>query len=87
MNKILQYTPPQYHPNTMTIPTALYYGDTDILADPTDVAYLQTQIQNLIGSYRYPDVDHLDFVWGLNAPKEPYSQLMQLIAADTGKTQ
>lgn len=79
--------PPQYYPNTMTVPTALYWGDIDEFADPTDVAYLQTQIDDcLIGSYRYPDMDHLDFVWGMNAPVEPYPQLMQLIAADLAKS-
>jgi pimeloyl-ACP methyl ester carboxylesterase len=76
------HTPPQYYPNTMTVSTALYWGDIDEFADPTDVETLQQQIQHLLGSYRYPDMDHLDFVWGLNAPKEPYPQLMQLIAAD-----
>jgi len=76
------HTPPEYYPNLMTVPTALYWGDIDEFADPTDVDYLQTQIQHLIGSYRYPDMDHLDFVWGMNAPKEPYPQVMQLIAAD-----
>lgn len=49
------------------------------------MAYLQTQIQNLIGSYRYPDFDHADFVKGVNAPKEVYPQLMELIATDVGK--
>lgn len=70
----------------MTVPTALYSGNIDIFANPTDVSYLQTQIKNLLGSYRYSDMDHLDFTWGLNAPTEPYPQLMQLIAADVGKT-
>jgi pimeloyl-ACP methyl ester carboxylesterase len=82
-----QHSPPQYYPNTMTVPTALYWGDIDEFADPTDVAYLQTQIDDcLIGSYRYPDMDHLDFVWGMNAPKEPYPQLMQLVAADVANS-
>lgn len=66
----------------MTVPTALYWGDIDEFADPTDVAYLQTQIQHLIGSYRYPDMDHLDFVWGMNAPLETYPRLMELLSAD-----
>jgi len=71
----------------MTVPTALYWGDIDEFADPTDVDYLQTQIQDiLIGSYRYPDMDHLDFVWGLNSFTEPYPELMQLVAADVAKS-
>jgi len=77
-----KHTPPQYYPNTMTVQTALYWGDIDEFADPTDVEYLQTQIQHLLGSYRYADMDNLDFVWGMNAPVEPYPALMQLIAAD-----
>jgi len=77
-----QKNPPEYYVNTMTVPTAIYWGDIDEFADPTDVEALQPEIQHLIGSYRYEDADHMDFVWGMNAPKEPYPQLMQLIAAD-----
>jgi len=76
------WNPPQYQPNLMTVPTALYWGDKDILAHPLDVARIQPLIRNLLGSYQYPDMDHIDFVWGLNAALGPYQQLMQTIAAD-----
>jgi len=75
-------TPRQYHPDLITVPTVFYWGDNDVLATPKDVARVQAQMRNLLGSYQYTDMDHMDFVWGLNAPAGPYAKLMEIIAAD-----
>lgn len=43
-----QSTPPQYHVQDMKVPTALFSGGQDTLADPKDVAVLLTQVSLLI---------------------------------------
>lgn len=42
----LQTTPPQYHVQDMKVPTALFSGGQDTLADPKDVAVLLTQVSS-----------------------------------------
>lgn len=43
-----QSTPPQYHVQDMKVPTALFSGGQDTLADPKDMAVLLTQVSPLI---------------------------------------
>lgn len=55
-------TPPAYDPSLITIPTALFYGGMDALADPTDVQTLIPLLKNLVYSNLEPHYAHLDFV-------------------------
>ncbi|KAG1676598.1 Gastric triacylglycerol lipase [Nymphon striatum] len=43
-----QKTPPSYHLQNMTVPTILYYGQNDWLADPKDVSFLQSNIKRAL---------------------------------------
>jgi len=44
-----QSTPPLYNVKDMKVPTALFSGGHDTLADPADVAVLLTQVGRLVG--------------------------------------
>ncbi|XP_061196822.1 lysosomal acid lipase/cholesteryl ester hydrolase-like [Saccostrea echinata] len=62
-----QTTPPQYYPQNMTVPVAMYYGDNDFLADRTDVQYLLNNLPNIVHQKEFPDWDHVDFIIGKEA--------------------
>ena len=74
-----QSLPPQYAIRTMTVPTAIFSGGEDWLADPTDVNYILDNIRNetLVFHKYIPDYNHMDFVWGLTANKLIYVDLLE----------
>jgi len=75
-------TPPVYPLNTFDIPTYLYWGDEDWLADPTDVQ--QTLLPNLphvVQSNNMKGWNHLDFIWGLDAAAQVYNPIVQIMNA------
>ncbi|XP_054455228.1 gastric triacylglycerol lipase [Anoplopoma fimbria] len=74
-----QSTPPQYHVQDMKVPTALFSGGQDTLADPKDVAVLLTQVPNLVFHENIDHWDHLDFIWGLDAPEQMFPSILKLL--------
>uniref|UniRef100_A0A5S6PZ58 Lipase n=2 Tax=Trichuris muris TaxID=70415 RepID=A0A5S6PZ58_TRIMR len=75
-----QIDPPTYHPRRSLVPTAFYYGTDDIMTVEADVNKLICETQNKLGIFRYENVHHLDFTWGLNVVDTVYAQLMQMLS-------
>jgi len=80
-----QSTPPAFNPSLITLPTALFSGGNDSLADPSDVAVIASLLKNVVYSHFEPTYAHLDFVWGVNACTKIYPQVLELIQKYGGK--
>ncbi|KAM4852525.1 lysosomal acid lipase/cholesteryl ester hydrolase-like [Thomomys bottae] len=74
-----QSVPPRYNVKDMPVPTALWNGGHDTLADTSDVHTLLPQITNLVYHKEIPDYNHIDFIWGLNVFKSVYAEMINLM--------
>jgi len=76
-----QSTAPEYTIKPMKVPTAVFSGGNDYLADPTDVEYIFSQIQNetLVYKKYIPDYNHVDFIWAKDANEQIYNDVVMLM--------
>ncbi|XP_006231364.1 tear acid lipase-like protein [Rattus norvegicus] len=74
-----QTTPPLYSVENMKVPTVMFTGLKDFLADPKDVANLVPKIFNLIYHKTIPEFSHLDFIVGLNAKTEVSDEILTIL--------
>lgn len=77
-----QPKPPTYSLENISTPIALFYANNDWLAGPMDVANLFNKLSRTsIGMFRVPsdNFNHVDFLWGNDAPEVVYKQLMMLM--------
>ena len=75
----LQETPPFYQVEEMPVPTAVWSGGEDWVADRRDVRLLLPCIAHLVTYGHIPDWNHWDFIWGLDAPGRLYSSILELM--------
>ncbi|XP_055590845.1 lipase 3-like [Uranotaenia lowii] len=77
-----QAKPPSYDLEAIRTPVALFYANNDWLAGPNDVANLFNRLsQSAIGMFKVPNdnFNHVDFLWGNDAPEVVYKQLVMLM--------
>uniref|UniRef100_A0A2C9JRY0 Lipase n=1 Tax=Biomphalaria glabrata TaxID=6526 RepID=A0A2C9JRY0_BIOGL len=73
-----QPTPPLYDPRKVKVPVAIFRGDNDWLADPTDIKWLLPQL-NVSHDVNIPHYGHLDFIWAYDAPTYIYNTILQIV--------
>ncbi|XP_073432020.1 lipase member M-like isoform X3 [Dendrobates tinctorius] len=74
-----QSTPPLYDVTNMNVPTAIWSGGNDWLSDKLDVELLISKIHNLVFFKEIRKWQHLDFIWGLDAPQKVYKKILKLL--------
>ncbi|NWV11437.1 LIPK Lipase, partial [Ptilonorhynchus violaceus] len=74
-----QVGPPPYDMRDMEVPTAVWNGGLDCLADPRDTALLLPQLRSLVHHKLIPQWNHLDFVVGLDAAEVLYREILDIM--------
>uniref|UniRef100_A0A2D4HNW8 Lipase n=1 Tax=Micrurus lemniscatus lemniscatus TaxID=129467 RepID=A0A2D4HNW8_MICLE len=74
-----QSSPPSYQIKDLLVPTAVWSGGQDTIADPKDIELLLSGIVNLVYHCSWADWTHWDFIWGLNAPQRMFFKIIQLM--------
>jgi pimeloyl-ACP methyl ester carboxylesterase len=75
--------PPVYNISDFTIPSAIFYGSNDELADLNDIEYLANNLPNLIFKKKIENFSHLDFTWGKNANEFVYLDIIKILQNTT----
>lgn len=73
--------PPNYNLRNVRAPVALHYSNNDLLAEPVDVAELESRLGNVIGKFLVPDqrFNHLDFTWAIDARPLLYNRVLEIM--------
>ncbi|KAG8180335.1 hypothetical protein JTE90_016369 [Oedothorax gibbosus] len=76
-----QTTPPEYDLSKITAPVALMWSQNDELADPDDVAILQSKLKSVVHSYcvPVPAFNHYDFAIAMDAHEVLYNEVLRLL--------
>uniref|UniRef100_A0A8C6XA06 Partial AB-hydrolase lipase domain-containing protein n=1 Tax=Naja naja TaxID=35670 RepID=A0A8C6XA06_NAJNA len=75
----MESSPPSYQIKDLLVPTAVWSGGQDTVADPKDIKLLLSGIVNLVYHCSWADWTHWDFIWGLNAPQRMFFKIIQLM--------
>lgn len=73
-----RFTPPNYDLANVKAKVAIYYSESDTMADERDVRRLIDELPNVVGTTYIPRrFNHLDFIWGYSAPALVYQPIMK----------
>ena len=78
----MQFWPPEYKVENMQTPTALFSGLNDKLASPKDVELLRQRLTNMKYFKEIEGWNHVDFLFGNDAPQLLYSKILNMIETD-----
>lgn len=72
---------PRYRVQRITLPIALLSANNDLVSSNEDVKRLYDELPNPIEHYKVPyeKFNHIDFLWGIDAPSLVYDKLLQLL--------
>ncbi|NWR47721.1 LICH hydrolase, partial [Regulus satrapa] len=79
MEKYNQLRPPFYRLEAMRVPVALWSGGHDWVTPPEEIQRLLSHLTNVVHHEHFPDWNHFDHHWGLNAPQRLYRRMVALM--------
>lgn len=79
-----QFKPPEYRVENMATPAVLFAGAKDKLADPKDVELLKKRLSNIKYFEQVEHWNHLDFLFGIDAPELLYSKMLDMMETESG---
>uniref|UniRef100_A0A8D0C2F2 Partial AB-hydrolase lipase domain-containing protein n=1 Tax=Salvator merianae TaxID=96440 RepID=A0A8D0C2F2_SALMN len=74
-----QTNPPFYKIEEITVPIAVWAGGRDWLARSKEIFLFLPRIHNLILVKEFPDWNHWDFIWGIDAHQRLYVEVLALM--------
>ncbi|XP_033005088.1 lysosomal acid lipase/cholesteryl ester hydrolase-like [Lacerta agilis] len=72
-------SPPFYKVEDSIVPTAVWSAGHDIISSTRNVELLLPRITNLVFHRHIPDWQHVDYIWGLDAPERLYKDVLCLM--------
>ncbi|NWV47800.1 LIPM Lipase, partial [Daphoenositta chrysoptera] len=79
VEKYNQLRPPSYRIEDMRVPVALWSGGQDWVSPPVETQHLLTHLVRVVHHEHFPDWNHFDHHWGLNAPQRMYRHMVTLM--------
>ncbi|XP_060539044.1 lysosomal acid lipase/cholesteryl ester hydrolase-like isoform X2 [Pantherophis guttatus] len=79
MEKYNQTTPPVYKIEDIKIPFAFWYGGNDLFVNIKDIQALLARLSNVIYHQHVPEWQHIDYIWGLDAPEVMYMHIIEIM--------
>ncbi|XP_054838091.1 lipase member M-like isoform X2 [Eublepharis macularius] len=74
-----QTTPPLYRIEEIAVPIAMWSGGQDWVCQPKETEELKSRLKSVIHYKHFPDWNHWDFIWGLDAPQRLYMEILSLM--------
>ncbi|NXR69339.1 LIPM Lipase, partial [Rhadina sibilatrix] len=79
MEKYKREKPPFYPIEAMKVPVAVWSGGHDWANPPVQTEYLLSHLSSVVHHEYFPEWNHFDPHWGLNAPQRLYKQMVTLM--------
>ncbi|NXP41742.1 LIPM Lipase, partial [Leiothrix lutea] len=79
LEKYKRLKPPSYHIEAMKVPVAMWSGGQDWITPYLETRHLLSHLTNVVHHEHFPDWNHFDHHWGLNAPQRLYRQMVTLM--------
>eukprot|EP00111_Clytia_hemisphaerica_P020066 TCONS_00059161-protein len=74
-----QFSAPEYDFKPFNVRLAIFTGGNDWLAQPQDVSQsVRGQIKSIVYDEDFPEMNHLDFVWGVDAATLIYNKIVKI---------
>ncbi|KAF2985413.1 hypothetical protein EK904_015128, partial [Melospiza melodia maxima] len=79
MEKYNQLKPPSYEIEGMLVPVAVWSGGHDWVTPHKETERFLSRLTHVVHHEHFPDWNHFDHHWGLNAPQRMYQRMVAMM--------